>query len=60
MPDAVDLGFGGLEARPGTHICGIYAGQRQHDEIVLPFLEAGLRPGTSACASWTPSSRRRS
>lgn len=45
MPDAVDLGFGGLEALPGTHICGIYAGQRQHDEIVLPFLEAGLRAG---------------
>ena len=45
MPDAVDLGFGGLEAWPGTHICGIYAGERQHDEIVLPFLEAGLRAG---------------
>ncbi len=45
MPQSVDLGFSGLEARPGTHICGIYAGQRQHDEIVLPFLETGLRAG---------------
>lgn len=45
MPDLVDLGFNGLQVRPGTHICGIYAGERQHDEIVLPFLETGLRGG---------------
>jgi hypothetical protein len=45
MPDSVDLGFNGLQVRPGTHICGIYAGERQRDEIVLPFLEAGLRGG---------------
>ena len=45
MPDSVDLGFNGLDARPGAHICGIYAGERQRDEIVLPFLETGLRAG---------------
>ena len=45
MPDSVDLGFNGLTARPGAHICGIYAGERQRDEIVLPFLETGLRAG---------------
>jgi hypothetical protein len=45
MPDAVDLGFNGLEAPTGAHICGIYAGERQRDEIVLPFLETGLRAG---------------
>ena len=45
MPDSVDLGFNGLKARPGAHICGIYAGERQRDEIVLPFLETGLRAG---------------
>ena len=45
MPDSVSLGFNGLEAQPGTHICGIYAGERQLDEIVLPFLETGLRAG---------------
>ena len=45
MPDSVDLGFNGLQVRPGTHICGIYAGERQRDEIVLPFLETGLRGG---------------
>lgn len=45
MPDSVDLGFNGLDARLGAHICGIYAGERQRDEIVLPFLETGLRAG---------------
>jgi len=45
VPDAVDLGFNDLQARIGDHICGIYAGERQRDEIVLPFLEAGLRAG---------------
>ena len=45
MPDSVSLGFNGLEAQPGTHICGIYAGERQLDEIVLPFLETGLCAG---------------
>jgi DcmR-like sensory protein len=45
VPDSVDLGFNGLQATMGAHICGIYAGERQRDEIVLPFLEAGLRAG---------------
>jgi len=45
MPDSVDLGFNGLQVQPGIHICGIYAGERQRDEIVLPFLETGLRGG---------------
>jgi hypothetical protein len=45
MVDSVDLGFNGLKAQPGAHICGIYAGERQLDDIVLPFLERGLRDG---------------
>ena len=45
MADSVSMGFNGLEAQPGTHICGIYAGERQLNEIVLPFLESGLRAG---------------
>ena len=45
MSDSVELGFNGLQVQPGTHICGIYAGERQRDEIVLPFLESGLRAG---------------
>ena len=45
MPESVSLGFNGLEAQPGTHICGIYAGERQLNDIVVPFLETGLRAG---------------
>lgn len=45
MTDSVDLGFNGLRVPSGTHVCGIYAGERQLDEIVLPFLETGLRGG---------------
>jgi hypothetical protein len=45
MPDSVDLGFNGLKAEPGAHICGGYTGEQQRDEIVLPFLETGLRDG---------------
>lgn len=41
----VDLGFKGLELRPGEHLCGLYAGARQRDEILLPFLRAGLEAG---------------
>jgi hypothetical protein len=26
-----------VEAQPGTHICGIYSGKRQLNEIVVPF-----------------------
>jgi hypothetical protein len=43
MSNALDLGVNGLEASPGDHICGLYAGDRQRDAILLPFLEAGLR-----------------
>ncbi len=45
MPDSACLGFNGLEAQPGTHLCGIYAGEQQLNEIVVPFLETGLRAG---------------
>ena len=29
----------------GDHICGLYAGQSQRDQVVIPFLEAGLTAG---------------
>jgi hypothetical protein len=45
MPKALDSGIGGVDVRPGDHICGIYADDRQRDELVSPFLEAGLRAG---------------
>lgn len=29
----------------GDHICGLYSGQPQRDQVVIPFLEAGLTAG---------------
>ena len=41
----IDLGFQGVELLTGEHLCGLYAGVRQRDEILLPFLRAGLAAG---------------
>ncbi|MET1012839.1 MAG: MEDS domain-containing protein, partial [Actinomycetota bacterium] len=41
----VDLGIEGLEAETGEHLCGLYAGERERDELILPFLRAGLLAG---------------
>jgi hypothetical protein len=41
----IALGVSGLEAQVGDHICGLYAGQSQRDQVVIPFLEAGLTAG---------------
>ena len=32
-------------AGPGDHLCGLYRGERQRDEIMLPYLRAGLDRG---------------
>jgi MEDS: MEthanogen/methylotroph, DcmR Sensory domain len=41
----IDLGFKGAELQPGEHLCALYSGIRQRDEILLPFLRAGLKSG---------------
>lgn len=45
MSDALDWGVTGMKAVLGDHICGLYASQVQRDQIMLPFLEAGLAAG---------------
>jgi hypothetical protein len=45
MPDRVDLGIGGLKAEPGDHICGVFSGDHERDQILIPFLQAGLASG---------------
>jgi MEDS: MEthanogen/methylotroph, DcmR Sensory domain len=45
MTSGIALGVNGLEAEVGDHICGLYAGQSQRDQVVIPFLEAGLTAG---------------
>jgi hypothetical protein len=44
MTATVDLGPSGLEVRVGDHICAFYRGE-ERDDILVPFLEAGLRVG---------------
>ena len=45
MSSGISLGVSGLEAEVGDHICGLYAGQPQRDQVMIPFLEAGLTAG---------------
>jgi hypothetical protein len=45
MSSGIALGVNGLEAEVGDHICGLYAGRAQRDQVLIPFLEAGLAAG---------------
>jgi hypothetical protein len=45
VTSGIALGVNGLEAEVGDHICGLYAGQSQRDQVVIPFLQAGLTAG---------------
>jgi hypothetical protein len=41
----VALGIGELEAEPGDHICGVFSGEAERDQVLIPFLQAGLASG---------------
>jgi hypothetical protein len=41
----VVLGVAGLEAEPGDHICALFSGEQERDQILIPFLRAGLASG---------------
>jgi hypothetical protein len=41
----VALGIGGLEAEPGDHICGVFSGEAERDQVLIAFLRAGLAAG---------------
>ncbi|HTZ15741.1 MAG TPA: MEDS domain-containing protein [Mycobacterium sp.] len=45
MSSVIALGVSGVEAQVGDHICGLYSGHAQRDQVVIPFLEAGLTAG---------------
>jgi hypothetical protein len=44
-PLSREFGLPGVEMEPGDHICAMYLGQQERDEIVLPYLRTGLRDG---------------
>jgi hypothetical protein len=49
MTDAVknkmEFGVSGVPLEPGDHICALYVSQAERDQIMLPFLRAGLHAG---------------
>jgi hypothetical protein len=45
VSNGVAVGIPGLETRRGDHLCGLYAGDRERDELLIPFLREGLRAG---------------
>src|SRR5260370_26190186 len=49
MTDAVinklEFGVPGVPLESGDHICALYVSQAERDQIMLPFLRAGLRAG---------------
>ena len=45
MSNGITLGVSGIEAELGDHICGLYRGDLQRDQVLIPFLEAGLAAG---------------
>ncbi|WP_017936217.1 MEDS domain-containing protein [Nocardioides sp. Iso805N] len=46
----VDIGIPGVEIPPGTHLCALYSGSAERDDLLFPFLSQGLRHGdTCVC-----------
>jgi hypothetical protein len=41
----VEFGIHGVDVAVGDHVCGLYAGPHERDEVLIPFLGAGLRHG---------------
>jgi hypothetical protein len=45
MSDFVAFGLPGIDLERGDHICAFHFGEAERDEIVLPYLRAGLVAG---------------
>jgi hypothetical protein len=45
VTDTMELGVPGVLLEPGDHICALYVSQTERDQIMLPFLRAGLQAG---------------
>jgi hypothetical protein len=41
--DPIALGLGRLSIAPGSHICALFRGIEERDQILVPFLREGLR-----------------
>lgn len=45
MSLTVDFGIPGLQVAAGDHLCAFYDGLAERDDVLLPFLRAGLTAG---------------
>lgn len=45
MGEMVPLGLPGVEIPAGTHLCVFHAGPAGRDEVLVPYLQGGLRAG---------------
>jgi hypothetical protein len=43
VTDTLEFGVPGVALEPGDHICALYVSQTERDQIMPPFLQAGLR-----------------
>jgi hypothetical protein len=45
LATSIDLGIPGVHLSEREHICGFYRGPAERDEVLLPYLRAGLSAG---------------
>jgi hypothetical protein len=45
VSNGIDFGIPGIDIGVGDHLCGLYSGLEQRDQVLMPFLTAGLRSG---------------
>lgn len=50
METSVQLGMPGMSVAVGDHICAFYRGEAGRDEILLPYLRAGIEAGDKCIA----------
>jgi hypothetical protein len=45
LPDSIALGITGVQLAPGDHVCAFYPSLAERDEILIPYLRAGVESG---------------
>jgi hypothetical protein len=50
VPKSHEFGLDGVNLIPGDHLCAVYLGQQERDDILLPYLREGLRAGDKCIA----------
>jgi hypothetical protein len=50
MTSTIDFGVPGVTLEPGDHVCALFFGNEERDEIIRPFLGTGLDAGDKCIA----------